>query len=49
MTVIMNIIIPGGMATHTNMDAKRDVEFEVPVDANLKCTEFKPFVFKGPC
>jgi NNP family nitrate/nitrite transporter-like MFS transporter len=36
-------------ATHTNMDAKRDVEFEVPVDANLKCTEFKPFVFKGPC
>merc|ERR1719460_1105318 len=24
------------------------VEFEVPVDANQKCTEFKPFKFYGP-
>jgi NNP family nitrate/nitrite transporter-like MFS transporter len=25
------------------------MELEVPVDENLKCTEFKPFKFRGPC
>jgi len=25
------------------------IEYEVPVDAALQCTEFKPFVFWGPC
>jgi len=29
--------------------ASESVEFEVPVDADSKCTEFKPFVFWGPC
>jgi len=29
--------------------ASQAVEFEVPVDAAGKCTEFKPFVFKGFC
>merc|ERR1719326_2452426 len=38
------------MALPTNAKTMTtSVDFEVPVDENQKCTEFKPFKFSGPC